>query len=151
MEKYMGWDIVDKLHSTFLEVLAIVLRMGWHLSMICPATSQPRTKWLCQEVTPMISRCQSHLELVLRLLNSSLPSDVRLRLVRDTEEWQHRTLLQSLDAIRQEAADRAKRLENTLEEQTEISEGQTVTITAATKGDLKVAALTDTKIKALSE
>lgn len=99
----------------------------------------------------MISRCQSHLELVLRLLNSSLPSDVRLRLVRDTEEWQHRTLLQSLDAIRQEAADRAKRLENTLEEQTEISEGQTVTITAATKGDLKVAALTDTKIKALSE
>lgn len=92
-------------------------------------------------------RYQSHLELVLRLLKSSLPSDIHLHLVRDTVEWQHRTLLQSLDATRQEAADRAKRLETTLEEQTEISEGRTVAIT--TKGDPRLAALTDAKIKAL--
>ena len=84
---------------------------------------------------------------MLRLLKSLLPDDIRMRLVRDTEEWQHRALLESLEAIRQEAADRAKRLEAVLEEQEE--RGQTVTITPATWGDPNLAAVTDSKINTL--
>lgn len=79
----------------------------------------------------------------MRLLKEALPCDLCYRLVADTEEWKHRALLQGLDAIRQETAARAKRLNTTLEEQTE---GQTVLVTAAAPGGTRSA---DNKMKAL--
>lgn len=84
------------------------------------------------------------MELVLKLMKSLLPDDIRMRLVQDTKEWLHQTLLETLEAIRHEAANKAKKLEATLEEQEE--RGQPVTITPATWGDPKLTAVTDSKI-----
>jgi hypothetical protein len=55
--------------------------------------------------------------------------------------------MQSLDAIREEAMDKAKKLRAILEGQADRE--QPVTITTAALGDPKLEAFTDSKIKAL--